>query len=399
MKKVFIIFLILFTGMSSIYAIDVKSNNVIMYNMNDNSIIYEKNAYDKVQIASLTKIVTAITVLNNVEDLNKEIVITSEMIKNLNGYAKLGLKVGDKLTVIDLLYALMLPSSADAAQALAISTSGSVEEFSNLMNNEVKKIGVNDSMFDNPIGKDSENNYSTASDLATILIYSLKNEIFKEIFYAEDYYISSINKKIQKTIVSTSKEYSLNIDLIKGAKTGFTYDAGLCLASVSTINNVDYLLVVLSSPINYPYHIVDTIDLYEYYSSNYDYINVLESNELIDKIKIKGSRQKEYELRSDEDVSLYLEKSTNKNNLKIVYDGIKEINKKIKLGDKLGTVSIYNDSNLIYEYDVYLNEDIRYINYTIYIIIFLLFVVLFIFMLKKKLKTSKNIKQKNYLKN
>lgn len=119
--------------------IEVKSNNVIMYNLNDNSIIYEKNSNEKVSIASLTKIMTAITVIENKESLDEYVVISSDMLLGLDGYAKADLKVGDKVKVIDLLYALMLPSASDAAQALSISTSGSVYEFSKLMNEEAKK--------------------------------------------------------------------------------------------------------------------------------------------------------------------------------------------------------------------------------------------------------------------
>ena len=124
MKKVIFLFiaLFIFINVQALESLKINSNNAILYNLNDNSVIYEKNSDDIVQIASLTKI----TVIENVEDLNSEVTITNEMIQGLNGYAKAGFKVGDKLTILDLLYALMLPSAADAAQALAISTSGSI---------------------------------------------------------------------------------------------------------------------------------------------------------------------------------------------------------------------------------------------------------------------------------
>ena len=202
MKKMLIGLIILFSFIC-VNALDIKSNNAILYNMNDNKIIYEKNAYDKVQIASLTKIVTAITYIENNRDLATTITIKYDMLRGLDGYAKVGLKSGDRITKQELLYALMLPSAADAAQALAIDNSGSIDAFVELMNKEVEKIGVKNTHFDNPVGMDSSNNYSTAYDMAQILIYALNNETFKEIFQADQYYLSSINKLILHMLMRT----------------------------------------------------------------------------------------------------------------------------------------------------------------------------------------------------
>ena len=383
MKKIILTLLISFICVTNIHALqdlEINSKNAILYNLNDNNIIYEKNSEDIVQIASLTKIVTAITVIENVDDLEAQVTITYNMLKGLHGYAKMGLNVGDKLTYMDLLYALMLPSAADAAQALAISTSGSIEEFANLMNEEVKKIGLNNSRFDNPVGMDSENNYSTASDLAKILIYSLKNDTFKKIFNSNTYTIESINKTVIKTLYS----YNLDSSIIKGAKTGFTYEAGLCLASTSTINNVDYLLITLGADTKDYYHILDAITIYKYYSNNYDYIDVLSKNQLIDTINVRNSQTKKYDIYAKEDISLYLEKSI-EGNLTYKYEGIEELNKNIKKGDKIGIVNVINNNKVIYTYDVYLDTDIKYYNYALIIgVVFFLLSVICILIIRKK---------------
>ena len=159
MKKI-ILGISLFFLFIGVKALEIKSNNAILYNLNDNNIIYEKNAYDKVGIASLTKIVTAITYIENNRDLATTITINSNMLYGLDGYAKVGLRSGDRITKLELLYALMLPSAADAAQALAINNSGSIDKFVELMNKEVEKIGVKDTHFTNPVGMDNDNNYS-----------------------------------------------------------------------------------------------------------------------------------------------------------------------------------------------------------------------------------------------
>lgn len=381
MKRILLVIITLFLFVN-VKGLEINSNSAILYNMNDESIIYEKNIEEIVQIASLTKIVTAITVIENTEDLNKEVTITKEMLKGLNGYAKAGFKVGDKLTYLDLLYALMLPSAADAAQALAIETSGSIEEFSNLMNQKINEIGVVNSKFDNPVGMDSENNYSTASDLAKILIYSLKNETFETIFNSNSYKIESLNKTVKKTL----SKYDIDTSIIKGAKTGYEIEAGVCLASTSSIEGVDYLLITLGADVNNMGHIRDTINIYEYYSSNYGYINILNKGDLLKTIEVKHSKTKTYDIISGDDIELYLEKSIKKENLTYKYEGIEVLNKKIKKGDKLGTVTILNNEEVLYTYDVYLDTDIKYYNYVLYISIglILLLGIIIIFKLRKK---------------
>lgn len=379
MKKIILIILTLFIFIN-VKAIEINSKNAILYNMNDEEVIYEKNSDEMVQIASLTKIVTAITVIENIENLNEEVIITSEMLKGLDGYAKVGFKVGDKLTYLDLLYALMLPSAADAALALSIQTSGSIEEFSNLMNQKVSEIGVTNSKFDNPIGKDSENNYSTAKDLSKILIYSLKNDTFKKIFNSNSYKIESLNKIVKKTIT----HYNTDTSLIVGSKTGFTYEAGRCLASTTTLDGVDYLLITLGADINSEYHAIDTVNLYDYYSKTYGYIKILNKDQLIKTIKVKHSKTKTYDIRSKEDVELYLEKTILKENLIYKYEGIEELNKDIKNGDKIGKVSVLNNDKIIYEFDVYLDIEIKYYNYPLYIVVSIFILVSLFLIFKKK---------------
>ena len=386
MKKIIIVMMVLFSFIC-VKGLEIESNNAILYNMNDKKIIYEKNAYDKEQIASLTKIVTAITYIENNKDLATYVTIKYDMLTGLNGYAKVGLRVGDRITKRELLYALMLPSAADAAQALAINNSGSIDAFVELMNKEVEKIGVKNTHFDNPVGMDSSNNYSTAYDMAQILIYALDNETFKEIFQTDQYYISSLNKNITKTVKDKERDYGIDTSLIKGAKTGYTDEAGLCLASTSHIDGVEYLLVTLGTPTDYPYHIKDAVDIYTFYSTYYGYINILNKDDFLVSIKIKDSKQKRYDVYSNIDVSKYLLKTTTKDDLIFVYDGINTITKKIKKGDKLGTVSIYNSEELLYTYDIYLDIDIKYYNYLLYgamcIVVLLLGLICFKKLLKK----------------
>lgn len=380
MKKGFKIFLILILlQINVVYAeeFNITSKSVILYNMNENKVLYELKSNEKLQIASLTKIMTVITAIEHNDDLNKEVVITNDMLKGISEYTQVGFKVGDKPTIKDLLYGSMLPSGADAVNALAISTSGSINKFVELMNEEAKKLKLNDTLFDNPIGMDSENNYSTASDMAKLLIYSLKNKTFKEVFTAREYKIECLNKTVKTTLVSYSRSYGLDVSQITGAKSGFTDGAGLCLASTSTFDDVNYLLITLGASTKSRSNAVrDSLEIYDYYSTNYGYQVFLKKNQKIKNIPIKWGHDKEYSLVANQDVSLYLSNDIRRNRIKYIYDGVEEINYKIKKGDKLGTVKIVYENETLSTYDVYLDKDLKFYHPVLYVTIFVLFIIM-----------------------
>ena len=380
MKKGFKIFLILILlQINLVYAeeFNITSKSVILYNMNENKVLYELKSNEKLQIASLTKIMTVITAIEHNDDLNKEVVITNDMLKGISEYTQVGFKEGDRPTIKDLLYGSMLPSGADAVNALAISTSGSINKFVELMNEEAKKLKLNDTLFDNPIGMDSENNYSTASDMAKLLIYSLKNKTFKEVFTAREYKIECLNKTVKTTLVSYSRSYGLDVSQITGAKSGFTDGAGLCLASTSTFDDVNYLLITLGASTKSRSNAVrDSLEIYDYYSTNYGYQVVLKKNQKIKNIPIKWGHDKEYSLVANQDVSLYLSNDIRRNRIKYIYDGVEEINYKIKKGDKLGTVKIVYENETLSTYDVYLDKDLKFYHPVLYVTIFVLFIIM-----------------------
>lgn len=394
MKKILVLIISLFSFINVVFAYDFKigSKNIIMINLNDDSILYEQNKDEKVPIASLTKIITAITVIDNKKDLGEFVTITPKMLSGLDGYAKLGLKSGDKISYIELLYALMLPSAADAAQALAIDMSGSISEFSDLMNEEVNKIGAKNSHFTNPVGIDDDDNYSTAYDLYLILKYALANDVFKTIFETNEYHIISLDEDIKKTLATTSFQNNLDTSIIKGAKTGFTYDAGLCLASTASGNNIDYLIINLGADVESLDYIKDPINLYKYYINNYEYKTIMKKNQLLVTIPIKNGWKKELPFYADSNYQRYSLKSLNENEIKIVYDGVDAITEKIKKGDKLGTVFFKYDDEVLYQYDIFLNEDLRYHHYWI-VVLFIGLIILAFAIIRRRIKKKRRKKR------
>lgn len=368
---------------------EISAENVILYNLNDNTILFEKNSEEKVSIASITKIMTSIVALENIDDLNDYVTITLKDFNGTVGYSKAGFNVGDKVTYEDLLYGILLPSGAEAVNAIVNNTFG-YDEFIIAMNDTAKKIGLENTSFENPIGKDNVNNYSTAKDVAKMLKYALKNSNFKKIFTTKEYTTTNgIN------LNSTLMPYKniLNISIIDGSKSGFTSNAGRCLASISTIDDVSYLLVVLKSSLSNAYNAVkDSITIYDYYSNNYSYQLILESDKVITSLPIKYSKEKEYDITSNDDIKLYLKNDT-VDNLTYEFDGVSEIKYNTKKDTYLGTIKIYNEQELLYESEVFLNKDITYYNfYLIGLIVFIVIVILLKLRSKKRKKRKKRKK-------
>ncbi len=374
-KKLTLIFLFFLVNIQIVYAeeFNITSKSAILYNMNEEKILYQQKSEEKLQIASLTKIMTVITAIENNSDLEKKVAITKDMLKGIEEYTQVGFKAGDTPSIKDLLYGAMLPSGADAVNALAIETSGSISKFVDLMNEKANKLNLKNTHFDNPVGMDSDNNYSTAADMAQLLIYCLKNNTFKEVFTAKEYKIECINKTIKTTLVSYSRSYGLDVSEITGAKSGFTDGAGLCLASTSTLDGVNYLLITLgASTKNRSNAVKDSLEIYDYYSSNYSYQTVIKKGQKIKSIPIKWGKEKEYQIIAPKDIQLYLSNEIRKNRIKYLYTGTEEINYKYKKGDKIGTINITYEKDTLYSYDVYLEKELTFYHPVLYGIILIL---------------------------
>lgn len=401
MKKKLLVILMFFSLFNVVYASDnlkdkIGSSDVILYNLNDDSILYEENSSRKVQIASLTKIMTAIVTIENNKDLSQEVEITSEVFKGIEEYSKAGFKLNDKATYEELLYGVLLSSGADAVNAIVANMGGN-EKFVSLMNEKAKELNLTNTKFDNAIGMDSENNYSTAKDLAELLKYSLQNETFKKIFTTRTYNIDRLNLKLSSTLIKYASS-GIDISYIKGAKSGFTDGAGYCLASIASINNVDYLLVTLgANPKGSKSQAVkDATTIYNYFSENYDYRKVISKGKTLKTIKNKFGKEKEYNIYLNEDKELYLKKNIKLEDITYQYNGLEEISSKNKKGDKLGTISLIYENEVINSYDVYLNDNLEYYHPYLYltIIVIVVIFVLLLFKLKKKNKKKRRHKKR-----
>lgn len=395
MKKILFILIVLIFPIN-VLALSIKSEHAILYNLNNNEVIYSVKPDDRISIASMTKIMTCITAIENIDNIDDKITLTSDMFVNLveENASVAGFKIGETVTYRDLLYGLMLPSGADAAQALAIKTSGSIDNFIKKMNDKSNNLNLKNTHFANPTGIDNKDNYSSVADVAIILKYSLQNNIFKEIFSADSYKTSNG----MHTFKSTRLKYNYDVSFIDGSKTGFTYDAGLCLASTSHYNGINYLLVTANAPYNNKInHLIDAKEIYSYYFNNYEDRIILDKDDKITDITLINGQTIEYKFNNI--IKKYLNK-----NCKITkeYIGKTIITKDDKLNDKIGELVIKCDEDTIYKKDIYLMVDtsilIKKYNYKLIIIISCLSIIMLltiIYLMKRRKKYQLLNKRRN----
>ena len=262
-------------SINSVSEPNLNSRYAIAIDRDSKAILFGKNENNRVPMASTTKIMTAIVLLenlgiNNNLTLNTEIEICKQAASI--GGSRLGLRTGDKITVNDLLYGLMLCSGNDAAIQIAVSIAGSVEEFANLMNKKAEELGLKDTHFVTPHGLDKEEHYTTAYELALIADYALNIEKIAEVVKNKNYTVS-INS-YSKTITNTNELLGY-LDGVNGVKTGFTNGAGRCLVTSVERDGFNIITVVLGADTK-KFRTKDSISLIEYAYSNYELINLEE---------------------------------------------------------------------------------------------------------------------------
>lgn len=384
MKKIVLFILCFFTFIINVFALDdptLYSKNYCLYDLTDDKIIYEKNIQERTNIASLTKIMTTITAIEKINNLDDYVTITSEMLSNIKYDASLaGLKIGDKLTYKDLLYASILPSGADATQALAYSLSGSINNFVNDMNTLAKKIGMESSNFVNVTGLDIDNHYSTVSDLLKMLQYALKNETFKTIYTTKSYTLSN-GLVVDATVKKYNNLMKLDVSRIIGSKTGYTNKAGLCISSIFESNNHEFIFISTNAEFIYGnyYNLKDNLNIINFMDKNYNNQTTVKSTDIIKTIPVNFSNIPKYDVHLSKDALTYLPNDYNKDDIKVNYNGKTSITF-LDNNKQIGKVTITYKDNPIYEEDILL-KDVK-INFYLLVIINLL-IVLFIFKIVK----------------
>lgn len=244
----------------------INARHAIIFDRNSKKTIYSKNENEKCKMASTTKIMTAIVVIEN-SKLDKIVEISSKA--SSTGGSRLGLSKNNKISIEHLLYGLMLRSGNDAAVALAESTAGNVDNFALMMNKKAKELNLTNTNFVTPHGLDDENHFTSAYDLAYLADYALKNETFSKIVKTKTCTIY-INGR-PKTISNTN-ELLGNFEGIYGIKTGFTNGANRCLVTSCKRGDLDFICIVLGCDTKKD-RTRDSVKLLNYAFNNFTLIN------------------------------------------------------------------------------------------------------------------------------
>lgn len=250
----------------------LNSPYAILIRLNEQIILKQKNSEEKIYPASLTKMVTAIVAIENLPNLQKEIKLTNSTFEGLYeaNAAMAGFQPGEKVRAIDLLYGVLLPSGAESCIGLADQIAGSEQDFVRMLNKKAADLGMNNTHFTNAIGLHNENHYTTVKDLAILLSYALQNDTFRKVFTSSRYSTQSTNSHPDGiTIYSTMFEELSNPSItggeILGGKTGYTDEAGLCLASLAKVGKQEYLLITAGAKGDHyseQYNITDAFTVY-----------------------------------------------------------------------------------------------------------------------------------------
>ena len=233
----------------------INSDSAIIINAGNGDILYEKAADTQRAPASLVKMMTVYVAIKHCDDVNHELKMPKDAYKGLEESlaSQSGIKAGETVTVRDLLYAAMLSSGGDAANALALITSGNIKSFVDLMNEEAKKMGLDSTVFKNPTGLDAEGQVSTCRDMARLVKGALGNTLFKEVFTARTYTTTpnenhpdglDLSHTMTKDLNTFQRYFDTSGYEIIGGKTGYTENAGNCLVTLADKEKAPEFVVV-----------------------------------------------------------------------------------------------------------------------------------------------------------
>ncbi len=349
---------------------------VYMESLDRGTVIFNKNSKKKTAEASLTKITTAMVVLENCKDLNTTVIATQEVLDTLAGTnsSTAGITAGEELTVHELLSLMLIKSANEAASILADYVGGDIDTFVGMMNDFAKARGCTNTNYTNPHGLDENNHYTTAEDLAKIIKYALQNKTFCEIVGSPTYTLEPTNKRDSITYSNTNSMLLKNsmyyYEYCKGIKTGTTGNAGRCLASYAVKNGYSYFCIVIQAPskdsngdgTNENFAFIDTKKAYKWVFDNIKLKVVAEPSDVVTVVDVDLAKNVDHvRLIPSEEASALVPANVDSSAILIepIADSIsKDIKAPIKAGDVLGKANIKYAGDVLYTIDLVAGEDV-----------------------------------------
>ena len=275
---------------------DLSATSYVLLDSRTGEIVFSKNENQRMPMASVTKVMTALVVLEN-SKLDETVTVTSDSC-GIEG-SSIYLYEGEKLSVEDLLYALMLESANDAAVCLALHVGGSLEEFSDMMNGRASELGLKNTSFNNPHGLEDPEHYSTARDIALIWQEAMKNSTFRQIVATKTHRIDLPDEEGYR-FLSNHNKLLKSYEYCIGGKTGFTKTAGRCLVTGAKRDDLELVMVTLNAPNDWQDH----ENLLNYAMNLYSKVDVATAGSLTVDLPVVGGNTKKVALTNIEPMTL-----------------------------------------------------------------------------------------------
>ena len=361
MKKIFLVLIISLLFVSPIKALDLANNakSVILIEASTGDVLYERNSHEKLPPASMTKMMSMLLILENIEKgiVKWDDIVTASANASGMGGSQILLETGEEMTVEDLFKGIAIGSGNDAVVALAEYIAGTVEEFVNMMNDKAKELNLNDTYFKNPHGLNDTNHYSSAYDMAVIAKELAKHEkVFEYTYIYEDYLREGTQRKLW--LVNTNKlvRFYKGVD---GLKTGYTEEAGYCLTATAN-KGFRVIAVVMGEPSS-ELRNKEVSEMLDYAYATYRLDTIFKKGDTLGKEEVSLSKNKYAILVPNDDITILNKKidESKSYSYNITVDNLKA---PIKVGEKVGYIDILENDNIVKTIDITVKNDIKKAN-------------------------------------
>lgn len=324
----------------------------LIVSLDTNTVIYSKNADKKMYPASITKLMSALVMVDEISDLEGTVITyTKEANYQIlgTGSVVLNLKIGEEMTADDMLAALLISSCGDVAYAIAEHVGGSTEGFVRLMNEKAQELGMDNTVFTDPVGLHDDDHYTTANDIFKMAVAAFDNKLIKELCAKSRYTLGATNMAGERTIVTSNMLLNPNSNVYytyAGAgKTGYTDKAGRCLVSTAKYKGYEYMSIVLNTatPDGVRYDFIDTANMFRWAFNSFEYKSVFDSNTPVTEAPISLSSETDHlPICFSGGLKALLPKEADASTIDFKIHLTKpEFEAPIKKGDLVGTADIY----------------------------------------------------------
>lgn len=337
-----------------------NAKSAIMLEASTGKIIYEKNADEQLSMASMTKMMTLLLIMENIENGNlkwDEMITASENAASMGG-SQIFLEIGEQMTVEDLVKGICIGSGNDAAVAMAERIGGTEENFVKMMNDRAKELGLENTNFQNACGLDTKGHYSSARDMALIAKELVKHKkILEYTGTYEDYLRKNTDNSFWLVNTNRLVRYYQGVD---GLKTGYTSEAGYCITTTAKRNNMRLITVVMGEPTSQVRN-AEITTMLDYGFNTYQIDKILSKDTIISKENVLLGEKNTVEITPKEDITILNTKIGTKRNItyKLELDDIKA---PLKIGDKVGKINVIEDNKTIMTIDAIANNNIKKLN-------------------------------------